>query len=147
MNTIKTTDPQEIVIGDWKYHKEFGRMINKDEVSFYVEKRLNKLLQILIEHQGTIIKRDQIIDYVWSEVHVNEENLTKGVFDLRKLLKKQGIDEIEIVTIRNIGYQLNIKEGEKKERVFLKLALKAAFYLFIGISFLIIFIRAIRYEN
>ena len=145
MKSKIATGKTEIEIGKWTYHKEFGRLSNQRGIEYYIEKRLNKLFQILIENRESIVKRDEIIEYVWNEVLVNEENLTKGVFDLRRLLKKQGLNEIEIVTIRNIGYQLKIKEEESKKRLIIKKLLKASIYVFMILSFMIMFIRAIRY--
>ena len=88
MKSKIATGKTEIEIGKWTYHKEFGRLSNQRGIEYYIENRLNKLFQILIENKESVVKRDEIIEYVWNEVLVNEENLTKGIFDLRKLLKK-----------------------------------------------------------
>lgn len=137
-------------IGRWIYKPEYGRFKDQKGNEFFLEKRLNKLLRLLVERKETIIKRSDLIELVWKDVQVNEESLTKGVFDLRKVLKKQGVTEIEISTIRNIGYQLHIIEvieGQSKESRLLKLVLKTAIYCLVLISFAIVIIRAIRYEN
>ena len=60
---------------------------------------------------------------------------------------KQGVTEIEISTIRNIGYRLHIIEDQSKESRLLKRVLKTAIYGLVLISFAIVIIRAIRYEN
>lgn len=134
-------------IGRWVYKPEYGRFKNQKGNEFFLEKRLNKLLRLLIERKETIIKRSELLELVWKDVQVNEESLTKGVFDLRKLLKKEGVTEIEITTIRNIGYRLHIIEDQSKESRLLKWVLKTAIYCLVLISFAIVIIRAIRYEN
>jgi len=134
-------------IGRWIYKPEYGRFKDRKGNEFFLEKRLNKLLRLLIERKETIIKRSELLELVWKDVQVNEESLTKGVFDLRKLLKKEGVTEIEITTIRNIGYRLHIIEDQSKESRLLKWVLKTAIYCLVLISFAIVIIRAIRYEN
>ena len=142
-------DKLAVTIGQWSFYPEFGRFLNQQGIEFFLDNRLNKLLQILIDKKETIVKRKEIIDYVWGEVIVNEENLTKGIFDLRKLLQEKEVSAIEIKTIRNIGYRLSIKKDKKNptSKPVLRLVLKSLLYFFLISSFLIMFIRAIRYEN
>ncbi len=147
MKSLGNVTNKEIKIGKWNYHKGFGRFRHHQGVEYFLENRLNRLLQILIENRDSIVRRDEIIAYVWNEVCVNEENLTKGMFDLRKVLKKEGLDEIEIITIRNIGYKLVINTKETKKQLAMRLAMKSMMYVLIAISFLVILIRAFRYEN
>jgi DNA-binding winged helix-turn-helix (wHTH) protein len=134
-------------IGNWTYDPTFGRFFSREGDEFFLDQRLNKLLMLLVDRQDKIVKREEIIDYVWKNVLVNEENLTKGIFDLRKLLKQKGLSELQIDTIRNVGYRLTIQEEEKPLRPMVKLMLKSTIYLFLLLSLAIMFIRAIRYEN
>jgi len=135
-------------IGKWSYDPEYGRFMHVVEGrEFFLDNRLNKLLKLLLEQKETILKRSEMLELVWKDVQVNEENLTKGIFDLRKVLKEQGVTEIEILTIRNIGYRLQIKEVPLPKKQMLSLLLKAALYFIAILSFAILFIRAIRYEN
>lgn len=134
-------------IGKWSYDPEYGRFIHLDGREFFLDNRLNKLLKLLLEQKEKILKRGVIIDLVWKDVQVNEESLTKGIFDLRKVLKEKGVTEIEILTIRNIGYRLRITEAPPRNKRIFRLLLKAAVYFIAFLSFAILFIRAIRYEN
>ena len=134
-------------IGKWWYDQEYGRFTDFEEQEFFLDNRLNKLLMLLVEKEGTILKREELLDKVWQEVHVNEESLTKGIFDLRKVLKEKEVSAIEILTIRNIGYRLKIEEQNPRKNKGLRLLLKATLYFIAIISFAIMFIRAIRYEN
>ena len=136
-----------IKIGNWNYNPDYGRLSNTEGKEIFLDKRLNKLLTFLMNRKTVVVKRNEIIEFVWSDVQVNEENLTKGIFDLRKLLKENDIFEIEITTIRNVGYRLQIIEEKSKKRAFSKLVLKSVMYLFLISSFIVLFIRAIRYEN
>lgn len=149
MKSINMKMKTVIQLGEWKYFTEYGRFLKKDKEELFLDTRLKKLLNYLFENEGEIIRREEIIEFVWGEVIVNEENLTKAVFDLRKLLKSKGISGFQISTIRNIGYRLTMldKPGNEKRKLVGRLIFKAAIYLFLIASFLIMFIRAIRYEN
>ena len=138
-------------IDNWIFDPTHDRFINQDKQELFIEPRLSRILSVLIQKKGEIIRREEIIDAVWNDVYVNDESLTKGIFDLRKWLKKNGLYQIEIETIRAIGYRLNIKELQTVEKntpkSVGKVILKGAFYLLIIMSFLIMLIRAVQYEN
>ena len=147
MNTIEIMETTKFEIGLWEFQSEFGRFVHKDGSEFFVDNRLNKLLTILLVKKETIIKRQELIDFVWDQVQVNEESLTKAIADLRKLMKEKEISDIEINTIRNIGYRLHLNEFQKTtpSKSLFKILYKSAFYFFLISAFLIMFIRAIRY--
>src|SRR5439155_351273 len=58
------------------------------------------LLRVLLENQGQVLEKDALMKMVWPDTFVEEGNLTKGVFRLRKAL---GNDYIETVPKR--GYR------------------------------------------
>ena len=60
----------------------------------------------LLNANGSVVRR--LIDAVWRDVQVNEESLTKGIFDLRRFCEEKAMTQIEIRTIRNVGYQLKV---------------------------------------
>lgn len=63
-----------------------------------------KLLQSLIENQGRVLTRDQLIDQIQGEsVNVTGRTIDTHVFGLRKKLNEWG-DSIE--TIRGVGYRV-----------------------------------------
>ncbi len=138
----------ETEVGKWEYESDFGRFIDHSGNEEFLDKRLNRLLSYLVENANSIVKREQIIEHVWNDVQVNEENLTKGIFDLRKFLKDKGINEIEIETIRNVGYrlitshELSKKKSPKRE---LNWVAKSMIFTFFALTIVIILIRAINY--
>tara|TARA_Y100000588_G_scaffold394158_1_gene513173 strand:- start:823 stop:1089 length:267 start_codon:yes stop_codon:yes gene_type:complete len=85
----------------------------------------------------------------WGDVEVNEESLTKGIFDLRKFFKEGGMTRVEIETIRNVGYRLRVDETPRTSagRRVSVLVLKVVLSIFLFLSFLSILVRAFRYEN
>jgi predicted ATPase len=45
------------------------------------------LLELLVENAGQIVTKDQLIDAVWSNVHVDEANLRANILTLRRALR------------------------------------------------------------
>lgn len=136
-------------IGKWTFYAEFGRFVNRQGDEFFIDNRLTRLLQFLLERKDLIVRRNEIIEHVWKEVYVSEDSLTKGIFDLRKSLKEKDITEIEISTIRNKGYRLIINGDTPKTKIkpTYKLFLNILVYFLVISSFLILLVRAIRYTN
>lgn len=63
-----------------------------------------RILQILMEHKGTIIRRDTLMTRLWeTDSYVDENTLTVNVTRLRKKLQQAGLDDF-ITTKKGIGY-------------------------------------------
>ena len=148
MNSGKS-EQRLIKIGTWIYNPGFGRFINKNQRELFLESRLHKIFNLLFEKRNCIVTRQEVINIVWKDVQVNEESLTKGVFDLRNFFKSNEIHQIKIETIRNIGYRLVFEEDEMPlvplGNTLWKKIFKASLYLVGAFLFIIMLIRAIRY--
>ncbi|MBS4028810.1 MAG: response regulator transcription factor [Ignavibacteriales bacterium] len=80
-------------------HKVF---VNKKDVFF--PKKEFQLLQYLIEHAGTVIMRDKLLDKIWgNEVRVNDRTIDVHIRKIREKLCEFA-DCIE--TIKGIGYRM-----------------------------------------
>lgn len=65
-----------------------------------------KMLAFLIQHQGKIVSRDDMMEYMWSsEAFIDDNNLSVNMTRLRKKLEQLGFPET-IETRRGLGYQL-----------------------------------------
>lgn len=65
-----------------------------------------KILQILFEYTGNVVKRDHMMKKLWDdECFVDDNTLTVNMNRLRKKLESYGIHEL-IITKKGIGYQL-----------------------------------------
>ena len=63
-----------------------------------------KLLQILMENAGKIVRRDRIMERLWeSDEFVDDNTLTVNMTRLRKKLEGIGVEEF-IITRKGIGY-------------------------------------------
>lgn len=65
-----------------------------------------KMLAFLIQHQGKIVSRDDLMEYMWSsEAFIDDNNLSVNMTRLRKKLEQLGFPET-VETRRGLGYQL-----------------------------------------
>ena len=64
------------------------------------------MLAFRIQHQGHIVSRDDLMEYMWSsEAFIDDNNLSVNMTRLRKKLEQLGFPET-IETRRGLGYQL-----------------------------------------
>ncbi len=64
-----------------------------------------ELLLFLIESEGRILAKNEILEAVWAESFVEEANLSQTVFVLRKALNEDRKNPRFIVTVPNRGYR------------------------------------------
>jgi DNA-binding winged helix-turn-helix (wHTH) protein/tetratricopeptide (TPR) repeat protein len=64
-----------------------------------------QLLLVLVRHSNETVTKDQLMQSVWPETFVEETNLTRNVFSLRKALGETEQDRY-IITVPGQGYRL-----------------------------------------
>ena len=79
--------------------------------------RAFELLSVLMQADGRIVSKDELINQVWPDIVVEENNLQVQISSLRKLLGEKEI----IQTVARRGYRL-LKDREPKLPVFNALA-------------------------
>jgi predicted ATPase/DNA-binding winged helix-turn-helix (wHTH) protein len=84
------------------------RDLFKDGVALRIGTRAFDILELLIRHQGQLVSKEQILQRVWPETVVEENNLQVHISALRKAL---GSDRDLIRTIPGRGYLLLGGEG------------------------------------
>ena len=101
---------QEIDNGGEKRRQEFtlelskGRVVAGDAVE--LSKNELQILKILVENQGKIVSRDDIMNELWDNcMFVDDNTLTVNMTRLKGKLEDIGITGA-IVTKRGMGYQL-----------------------------------------
>ncbi len=86
-------------------HPDLNRISGPDgEVR--VEPRVMQVLLTLAALPGEVIPRDRILDEVWKDQIVGEENLTRAISELRRIFADDPRRPRVIETIRNHGYRL-----------------------------------------
>ena len=112
-----------------------------------MEPRLIKLLEVLQRNADNVVKKEDILNSAWGDVVVNEESITRAIFDLRKDLDKRFANPPKIQTIRKVGYRLKNPGEESPEgsKSILKVIGKVVAFTILILAFVIILIRAINY--
>lgn len=93
--------------------REFGkfRLDPKKRVLWFEDEPVNlplkeiELLSVLTETAGQVVTKDEILDRVWADSFVEESNLSRHIYLLRKTLKEYGEDEDLIQTVPRRGYR------------------------------------------
>ena len=88
-----------------------GGILNRNDQTFLYEnqkveltKNEFKILQMLMEHSGTVVSRDEIMMQLWeSEDFIDDNTLTVNVTRLRKKLEAVGLAQF-IKTKKGVGY-------------------------------------------
>lgn len=83
-------------------------LIQNHQSELVLKPRLMKLLEYFLLHQNEVVTREAILEYVWEGRIVTENLLTKSISELRKLLETHFQDELNIETIRNVGYRFQV---------------------------------------
>ena len=80
--------------------------VRYEERSIELTKNESRILKILMENKGKIVKRDQMMEALWqTDCYVDENTLSVNVNRLRKKLEQIGIFDF-IQTKKGIGYCL-----------------------------------------
>lgn len=127
-----------------------GSITKNNGEEIFMEKRLKEFFSILLSHENNVVTRSELMTFVWKDVIVSEESISKAVSDLRRFLINNKIENIKIVTISKLGYKLEIEAAidiEQRKINYSKKVLKIIGYIVGIIVLLIILIRAIRYEQ
>ena len=81
-------------------------IIEKDDLKVELTKNEISILYFLILHRGSIVSREDIIEYFWeSEAFIDDNTLTVNMKRLRGKLEEVGLEDI-IETKRGQGYML-----------------------------------------
>ena len=83
-------------------------LIKDQNREYLVKPRLMKLMNFFLLHPSTIVEKDKIIDYMWEDRIVTENLLTKSISELRNLLYELFQTDLEIETIRSVGYRFKV---------------------------------------
>lgn len=152
-------------IQDKKEQYEFGpfrvdadkEILLRDGAPVALTPKTFQLLLVLVRHAKEVVTKDDLMKTVWPDTFVEETNLTRTIFMLRKALGEGTEDHKYIVTVPGRGYRLaenvrmvapNVVEttvllarhSEVKVRIResrLRVALGAGFLAIVGLGFIL----------
>ena len=123
-----------------------GSIVLKNGQEYFLEHRLKDFFTILLQNKNDVVTRAELMNFVWGDIVVNEESVTKAAYDLRKFFELHQLTGVRLITISKLGYKLEVgKNEEPKSQKYLRRALKTIGYALAAAAILIILIRAARY--
>src|ERR1700736_1832618 len=66
-----------------------------------------QILLVLVRHHKEVVTKDDLMKSVWPDTFVEEANLSRNIFMLRKALGETAQDHRYIVTVPGQGYRLS----------------------------------------
>ncbi|HEU5237842.1 MAG TPA: transcriptional regulator, partial [Pyrinomonadaceae bacterium] len=80
------------------------RVLFHDNTRIQLPSRAFDVLLALVEHNHSVIDKEELIQLVWGERAVEENNLTRHISTLRKVFDESPSDHRYIVTVPGRGY-------------------------------------------
>ncbi len=96
---------------DFRLDVEERRLSWRDETVALKPKVVETLIA-LIEANGRMVKKEELMDRLWPDSHVEEANLTVNISQLRKALGQSSAGETYIETIPRRGYKFSAQVKE-----------------------------------
>lgn len=112
--TISQQKPEFYYFADFRLDAAEHCLWRADELVQLKPKQYDLLLYFL-ENAGRIIKRDELLDAVWTEIYIEENTLTRNVSWLRKLLEDGANVEKIIETVPKLGYRFAVQVTQSDE--------------------------------
>ena len=95
--------------GDFLLNRNLGGLFRLDEhgdrTRLALSSRALDVLCVLVEQHGTLVSKQTIMDAVWPDTAVEENNLTVHISALRRALDMEGTDGSCIQTVPGRGYR------------------------------------------
>lgn len=96
-------------------------LIIKDDIEVILKRKEADLLNYLIENEGKVLSKHDILESVWGTQHRTDSTIKKIVFSLRETLGDNAGNPAFIKTIDRIGYQfiasVSKLEGDQEEPI------------------------------
>src|SRR5271166_2849819 len=93
------------------------RFLFQDGAAVPLSPRLFDTLLVLVENRGHVVQKNDLMQKVWNDVAVEENNLTQSISALRKILgdNLDGPKFIETLPKRGYRFVASVKEVSEEE--------------------------------
>ncbi len=109
---VNPNDSKQIYeFGPFRLHVPNRVLLRLEEVVPLMPKTVETLI-ILVSHHGQIVSKENLMEMIWPDVIVDENNLLKHVSELRKVLGDDGVGGKYIETIPRRGYRFTAPVSE-----------------------------------
>jgi two-component system response regulator MprA len=101
-NTSKVNEP-ELVVGDLRLDPR-RRLVTRGDRDIDLTKTEFDLLELLMEHAGIVLSRDQIYEHIWGfDFETGSRSLDVYIGYLRRKTEADGAPRV-VHTVRGVGY-------------------------------------------
>lgn len=90
--------------GDFNFDPSNAKL-SRGGLQLHAEPKALQVLEVLLEHGGSLVDRDELLDRVWGRVVVTTGTLTRLIAELRRLLDDDSVKPRYIETIHTKGYR------------------------------------------
>jgi Tol biopolymer transport system component/DNA-binding winged helix-turn-helix (wHTH) protein len=89
-----------------------NRLLLKDERPVQLKPKVFDTLLVLVEGKGNVLTKDDLMDKIWAETAVEENNLQQNISILRKILgdTEDGVQYIETIPRRGYRFAATVEE-------------------------------------
>jgi serine/threonine-protein kinase len=88
-----------------KYRLDADNVLFRDDEVIHLPPKELAVLKVLLESDGRVIGKQELIDSVWAAAVVSDDSLIRCIYVLRKTLGEGGKDQRYIATISRRGYR------------------------------------------
>src|SRR5215831_15372044 len=81
-------------------------LLLRDRETVALAPKAFQILLVLVRHSKEVVTKDDLIKSVWPDTFVEEANLSRNIFMLRKALGESSKDHQYILTVPGRGYRL-----------------------------------------
>ncbi|MEM9619906.1 MAG: winged helix-turn-helix domain-containing protein [Pseudomonadota bacterium] len=95
----------KLQLGDWTI-QEHANLLTREEKVVRLERRVMAVLMQLIEANGSVVAKEELIEKVWNGAAVSDHSVANAISDLRRALGDDRKKPDYIETIPKRGYRL-----------------------------------------
>ena len=93
-------------------------VFSRDGHPVHIEPQVFELLLTLVERQGRLVTKDELIETVWRGLNVSDATISARINSARKAVGDTGRDQAIIKTVHGLGFQLivDVKEDQRQTK-------------------------------
>src|SRR2546430_6921763 len=96
------------------------RLLLRDDETIALTPKVFETLLYLVNHNGKVLEKDELMSAIWPDTIVEENNLNKNISVLRQVLGENPGAHRFIVTVPGKGYKFVPMSGRSVSKRFLK---------------------------
>lgn len=103
------------------------RVLLADGKSVHLSDKVFDTLLFLIQHNGRLLTKDEMMASIWEESFVEESNLAKNISRLRKILNSDDVQMIETLPRRGYRFRADVREIDDETNLLVHRRLRVKF--------------------